>query len=335
MTNSPISPQPKPYEFILFPTEQPPLQKPIGHDKYHKNRISGTLRLTLTVQTPVHVSTGVIAMGSDVGENRIALIKLMATDVQDNPIIPGSSLKGVVRSVYEAITNSTLAVIDNKYKHKIPQERQPCKKKERLCPASRVFGALDWQGVVQFRDARCIASQYTTGFMPSLHRPRPDESKEYFDANEMAKGRKFYYHTDRAASPGQQQGIPVQQAGVQLTFTTEVQLTNLTIAELGVLFIALGKDPNYPMALKVGGGKPIGMGTMTVEVTELQKPDNMSDRYLSYDSDIEPIVGQTLKKFIETAIQQAHEQLIQKSQLEQLSQVLKYPTHRQPPEGMY
>ena len=334
MRNSPKSPQPTSYEFIPFPDKKHPPQKqePIGHDRYDKNPISGTLRLTLTVRTPVHVSTGVVAMGSDVGENRIPLIKLMATDAQDNPIIPGSSLKGVVRSVYETITNSTLGVVTKKYK--IPKERQPCKNKKQLCPASRVFGALNWQGVVQFRDARCIAARYTTGFMRSLYSPN-HENKEYVDANGMAKGRKFYYHTDRVASPGQKQGIPVQQAGTKLTFTTEVQLTNLTEAELGVLFIALGQDPNYPMALKIGGGKSIGMGTMTVEVTELEKPDNMSDRYLSYDSDIEPIVAQPLKNFIENAIQKAHEELIYESQLEKLHQLLKYRTDRQPPEVNY
>lgn len=337
MTNSNQISEPKPYEFVLFPKERPPLQKPIGHDKYHGDRISGTLFLTLTVQTPIHVSTGVVATGNDVGQNRVPLIKLMATDSQKNPVIPGSSLKGVVRSVYEAITNSTLAVVTSKYvrQNKIPQERLPCKNKERLCPASRVFGAMDWQGVVEFSDSRCVEAKYGAGFMPSLYRPRPDQTEAYFDDRGMAKGRKFYYHTDRAASPGENRGIPVQQAGTQLTFTTRVQLTNLTPAELGVLFIVLGQDSKYPIALKVGGGKPIGMGTMTVEVTELKKPEKLRDRYLSYATETESITGKPLQQFIETAIQQAHRQLIQKPQLEQLQRVLQYPTNRQPPEGMY
>lgn len=334
MTNKSTTSEPKPYEFILFPSERPPKQKPIGHDKYHGDRISGTLLLTLTVQTPVHVSTGVVAMGSDVGQNRIWLIKMMATDTQDNPVIPGSSLKGVVRSVYEAITNSTLAVVTSKYKRKIPPERLPCNNKQQLCPASRVFGALDWQGVVQFSDSRCIAAKYEAGFMSSLYRPRPDQTNSYFNDRGLAKGRKFYYHTDRAASPGQK-GIPVQQAGTELTFTTRVQLTNLTQAEFGVLAIALGQDANYPMALKVGGGKPIGMGTMTVEITELKTPKKLRDRYLSYDTETESISGKPLQQFLAHAMQQAHNQLIQKQQLEQLHQVLRYPTNRQPPQGIY
>ncbi|MCT7971065.1 RAMP superfamily CRISPR-associated protein [Laspinema olomoucense] len=335
MTNQFEITEPKPYEFVPFSKERPPLQRPIGHDKYHADRISGTLFLTLTVQTPVHISTGVVAMGSDVGENRIPLIKLMALNAGKNPVIPGSSLKGVVRSVYEAITNSTLAVVTNRYRNQIPQDRLPCRNKEQLCPASRVFGAMDWQGVVEFSDSQCISAKYGAGFMPSLYRPRPDETRRYFDTRGMAKGRKFYYHTDRPASPGQNKGIPVQQAGTQLTFSTRVQLTNLTPAELGVLFIALGQDSQYPMALKIGGGKPIGMGTMTVAVTELKKPDNLRDRYLSYNPESESMTGKPLQDFLGTAMQQAHNQLIQKQQLEQLHRVLFYPTTRQPPQGIY
>jgi hypothetical protein len=335
MTNPVEITEPKPYEFVPFPKEKPPLRKPIGHDKYHSDRISGTLLLTLTVQTPVHISTGVVAMGSDVEQNRIPLIKLMALNAGKNPVIPGSSLKGVVRSVYEAITNSTLAVVTNRSKSKIPQDRLPCRNKELLCPASRVFGAMDWQGVIEFSDSQCISAQYGAGFMPSLYRPRPDETKRYFDNRGMAKGRKFYYHTDRAASPGQNKGIPVQQAGVQLTFSTRVQLTNLSRAELGVLFIALGQDSQYPMALKIGGGKPIGMGTMSVAVTELKKPAQLRDRYLSYNTESESMTGKPLEDFLGTAMQEAHDQLIQKPQLEQLQRILFYPTTRQPPQGIY
>jgi hypothetical protein len=66
---------------------------------------------------------------------------------------------------------------------------------------------------------------------------------------------------------GQQQGIAVQQAGREYQFLTQMRFENLTLAELGTILVILGQDPCYPIALKVGGGKPIGMGTMTVEVT--------------------------------------------------------------------
>ncbi|NES19145.1 MAG: CRISPR-associated protein, partial [Symploca sp. SIO3E6] len=171
---------PKPYKLISFPREKPKLQSPIGQDRYYTDRYHGTLHLTLTVKTAVHISTGVVAMGTDVKQKSIPLIKTMIQGSEENLIIPGSSFKGVVRSVYEAITNSTLAVVSPRYKQQVPQERLPCRDKKRLCPASRVFGALDWQGLIHFTDAHCQSVGFRAGFMPSLYRPRPDERPQYF-----------------------------------------------------------------------------------------------------------------------------------------------------------
>ncbi|HBB30403.1 MAG TPA: CRISPR-associated protein [Cyanobacteria bacterium UBA8803] len=326
---------PKPYELISFPKEKPQLLPPIEQDRYHADRYHGTLHLTLTVQTALHVSTGVVAMGSDVGQKSIPLIKTMIQGSEKNLIIPGSSLKGVVRSVYEAITNSTLAVVSSKEKDRIPPERLPCKDKKRLCPASRVFGALDWQGLIYFTDARCQSAGFRPGFMPSLYRPRPDQNQKYFKQGKVA-GRKFYYHTIKAVDKGQQQGIPVQEATKEFVFTTQLHYRNLTQPELGTLLIVLGQDkPKYPIALKVGGGKPIGMGTMTVDVTMIEQPANLRDRYLSYQSQPDQLTGNQLQQVMQRAIQEAHRQLVQSPQLQELAAVLKYPTDREPPEGMY
>lgn len=337
---------PKPYGFVSFPTQSPSLQRPAGHDKYKSDRIHGTLSLTLKVHTSLHVSTGLVVMGSDIGNNRISLIKTMVQGIDHKLSIQGSSLKGCIRSVYEAITNSTLAVITNKYRDKIPQERLPCRKKEELCPASQVFGALDWQGLIEFSDAKCESAGFSTGFMPSLYAPRTERTA-YYTKGKVA-GRKFYYHTIRAIDKGQNQGIPVQQAAKEYTFTTQLQFRNLQPAELGTLLIVLGQDPNYPIALKVGGGKPIGMGTMTVTVNEISaftdsqelakelKLPKLRDRYSAYKSlESESLTGNNLQQFIYKTIKAAHSSLIQKPQLAELAALLKYPSHREPPSGMY
>ena len=329
---------PKPYAFVSFPAERPVLQRPAGHDKYKSDRIHGTLLLTLKVQTSLHVSTGVVVMGSDIG-SRVPLIKTMVQATDQKLSIQGSSLKGCIRAVYEAITNSTLAVVTSKYKDKIPPERLPCKKKDELCPASQVFGALDWQGLIEFSDAKCEKTGFATGFMPSLYRPRPDPSSAYFDGRGKVAGRKFYYHAIRAIDKGQDRGITVQQAAKEYTFKTQIQFKNLTAAELGTLLIVLGQDPKYPIALKVGGGKPIGMGTMTVEVTAarvLQNKGDLRDRYSSYNPpESDSMTGTKLQQFMHKNIQAAHSSLVQATQLQQLAEVLKYPTDREPPTGMY
>ena len=332
-SNSDGTAVPKPYELIPFPKERPKLQRPAGHHKYHADRLHGTLFLTLKVQTSLHVSTGVVVMGSDIG-SRVPLVKTMVQGVDQKLSIQGSSLKGCIRAVYEAITNSTLAVITSRYRDKIPRERLPCRNKEELCPASQVFGALDWQGLIDFSDAKCESAGFTTGFMPSLYAPRP-QRPEYYDRG-MVGGRKFYYHTVRAIDKGQNQGIPVQQAGREYTFTTQLHFMNLKPAELGTLLIVLGQDPKYPIALKVGGGKPIGMGTMTVTVREIEQAQNLRDRYSSYTPpESERLTGESLQKFMQRNIQAAHSNLVQATQLQQLTEVLRYPTDREPPTGMY
>jgi hypothetical protein len=330
--------EPKPYELISFPKERPPKNPPAGHHQYLGDRLHGTLFLTLKVQTTLHVSTGVVVMGSDIG-SRVPLIKTMVQNIDQKLSIQGSSLKGCIRSAYEAITNSTLAVITSRYRDKIPQERLPCKNKQELCPASQVFGALDWQGLIEFSDAKCENTGFATGFMPSLYRPRPDQRRAYFDARGNVAGRKFYYHTIRAIDKGQNQGITVQQAAKEYTFQTQIQFKNLTAAELGTLLIVLGQDPKYPIALKVGGGKPIGMGTMTVEVTAarvLQNKGDLRDRYSSYNPpESDSMTGTKMQQFMQKNIQAAHSSLVQVTQLQQLAEVLKYPTDREPPTGMY
>jgi hypothetical protein len=330
--------EPKPYELISFPKERPPKNPPAGHHQYLGDRLHGTLFLTLKVQTTLHVSTGVVVMGSDIG-SRVPLIKTMVQNIDQKLSIQGSSLKGCIRSAYEAITNSTLAVITSRYRDQIPQERLPCKNKQELCPASQVFGALDWQGLIEFSDAKCENTGFATGFMPSLYRPRPDQRRAYFDARGNVAGRKFYYHTILVIDKGQNQGITVQQAAKEYTFKTHIQFKNLTAAELGTLLIVLGQDPKYPIALKVGGGKPIGMGTMTVEVTAakvLQNKGDLRDRYSSYNPpESDSRTGTKLQLFMQKNIQAAHSSLVQATQLQQLAEVLKYPTDREPPTGMY
>jgi CRISPR/Cas system CSM-associated protein Csm3 (group 7 of RAMP superfamily) len=330
------SENPKPYDFVSFPRERPNLQRPYGHHKYDLNRLHGTLYLTLKVQTSLHISTGAVVLGSDIG-TKISLVKTMVQGVDNKLSIQGSSLKGCIRSVYEAITNSTLPVVTTYYKkqQKYPVDRLPCSNKEQLCPASRVFGALNWQGLLDFNDAKCENIGFSTGFMPSLHRPRPDKRDEYF-VNGKVAGRKFYFNMSKAIDKGQRDGISVQQAGREYAFKTEIQFKNLLPEELGTLLIVLGQDKKYPIALKVGGGKPIGMGTMTVNVDKINQPQNLKQRYSAYEiSADDELTGTKLEQFIQKNIQAAHSRLIQKQQLEELAAILRYPSDRQPPEEMY
>ena len=327
----------KPYELIPFPRKKPILKAPVGHHQYSANGYHGTLHLSLRVKTALHVSTGITALGKDV-DQRVPLIKTMTQGESKQLVIQGSSLKGCVRAIYEAITNSTLAVVSNRYKQKMPRERMPCRNKDKLCPASLVFGALDWQGLVHFTDAVCRSQKSTTGFMPSLYRPRPDQRRDYYDSRGNAAGRKFYHHA-REAVDGGSRGTAVQQAGTEYMFETSLQFLNLSQAQLGTLLISLGQDIDYPMALKLGGGKPVGLGSVVLSVISADVTQDVRDRYTQYAlPEAGKLTGEALSSFIQEAVKAAHrEKLVELEQLAALSEILNWAanSNREAPRGMY
>ena len=325
----------KPYQFVSIPQGYPDRKHPAGHNQLNTNDyFTGQISLKLTVKTPTFIASGLVAMGSDLSQmtKNIPLIKV-AINQENKLLIPGSSLKGVVRSVYEAITKSCICKTKAR-NEQIPHQYNECKEPKNLCPACRVFGAMGWQGLLNFND--CIADEIkpSVGLMPSLYSPR-SYTPIYKNKGKVA-GRKFYYHTIKAVDKGKQ-GIPVQQAKAELTFITKLGFRNLKIEELGALLIVLGQDKYNSFALKIGGGKPIGMGTMTVEITEINCPQKLNERYLNYDvSTSEILEGELLQKFINNAIRSANQNsIIRRQQLEEIKNILKYPTDRQPPEGMY
>jgi RAMP superfamily len=322
---------PKPYKLIPLPQQTPVRGKPIGQDAFKNERLSGKISLRLTVKTTAFVASGLVAMGSDL-DNRMKQIPLIKVAVNkgEKLIIPGSSLKGAVRSAYEAITQSCLCKTKTK---QIPEGYNECRNKNQLCPACQVFGAMDWQGLISFSDAIAKETKPSVGFMPSLYAPRT-QRQAYYQRGKVA-GRKFYYHAVKAVDRGSN-GIPVQQAGTDLIFSTQIKFMNLSKAELGTLLIVLGQDSNYYMALKVGGGKPVGMGTMTVEVNEIESPTDWRSRYLEYTpSDANSYTHDRLKEYMQPLIKTAHQQLVQAPQLKELQAVWQWPTNRQAPENMY
>jgi CRISPR/Cas system CSM-associated protein Csm3 (group 7 of RAMP superfamily) len=322
--------QGKPYDFVSFPTGEPIRKRLAGHDRFLPNCYNGVLHLQLTVETALHSATGSIVLGSDVGASE----PLVGPLVQRNGqwIVQGTSLKGCIRSVYEAITNSTLGV---KTAVPVPGYRQPINASKRnldLCPASRVFGALGYQGLVEISDAVGDRAPSIVRVAP-LHGPKLGPNYK----NEMgqAMGRKFYHHAKRLSEGGT---IPIQVAIAQSTLTAQIHFRNLETADLGALLVALGQDPNHPFALKLGAAKPLGLGTVSVMVTEAEIIEGsalMKNRYSSYVAESSVLRGEKLNQAIVKYIQVAQTELIEQPQLEELAAILKFPGEHEPMEGPY
>ncbi|MEH2195480.1 MAG: RAMP superfamily CRISPR-associated protein [Nostoc sp.] len=320
---------PRNYNFISLPQQKPDRlnilgnegKDKFGHDKYQLNnqRFSGKLFLSLIVVSPVSVNSGITVMGSDLAQQTldatsakyVATISLIQSSVQQNQrlIIPGSSLKGVVRSIYEAITRSCLC----KTNATVPDGYSECKDTSQLCPACVTFGAMSWLGLVHFHDAKYDPDNdkpgFQTGLITPLFSPKPEAvdletgEKVYYDKNNNIRGRKFYPHSyEEEVKPT----IRIQQAELGKKFTTYVTYANLTKAQLGTLLIALGQDPENRLGLKIGSGKAVGMGTIKIDVVKIEQLN--INRYLSYNSNSSALEGNQLQTFILDAIQSAKPQ---------------------------
>ena len=78
---------------------------PAGHDRFHAELLSGKLRVQMTVKTPLLLPD--TARVEVQNEHKIFPVRVGA---DDKPEINPTAIKGMLRSAYEAVTNSRLSV---------------------------------------------------------------------------------------------------------------------------------------------------------------------------------------------------------------------------------
>jgi CRISPR-associated protein (TIGR03986 family) len=80
--------------------------EPIGHHVLHPDCFTGVIRVKMTVKTPLLVpdAANVVDCPNDHKSFPVRV------DAEGRPYIPPTSIKGMLRSAYEAVTNSRLAV---------------------------------------------------------------------------------------------------------------------------------------------------------------------------------------------------------------------------------
>jgi len=306
--------EPKPYEFVALPEGHIERTKPFGHAEYRPNTVSGVLDGILVARTPIHVASGQFEMTDD---PRYPLVKAHIRSA-GRPVVPGSSLKGCIRSIVEAITLSCVRITRAR-RGQLPRKVWGCSRKETLCLACRMFGSLGYQGLVCFSDAVLTEGETAISEAPALYRPRSRE-KLYYRGQAVA-GRKFYRHGKPALGDMPLEVCPVDS---RLEFT--LHFNNLKSAELGVLLIALGQGepPLYP---KLGGAKPVCRGSVAVEKIELQVFEDPRIAYASYELKAKPLdISQCLNEA---------QRVVLPKQLRQLASILRFQTGRQCPAENY
>jgi CRISPR-associated protein Csm3 len=303
----------KPYQFVSFPAGDPRRERPAGHDHYGGDLLTGRLEGIVTALSPVHVASGQIELTG----RKPSLVKAHFR-CGGRLTIPGSSLKGVIRSIVETISDppSCLRITRARYDEQ-PQNVKACGRKESLCVACRMFGAMGYLGQVHFHDAVAEAGQSTIIETPSLFAPRTRE-RTYLEKGKV-KGRKFYRHGDLAAG-----NVPLEVCPPGSRFGLKVDFENLSDAQLGLLILALGQGTPklYP---KLGGGKPACCGSVEIALTSLQLSAARAAS-LEYDcpdtpADIGAFIGATRS--------------VNAKMLARLQEILAYPGARPCPSGAY
>ena len=317
---------PKPFAYVSLP-ERVNRSKPTGHDRYQPNRTTGRIYGTIKALTPIHIGSGIIDFGEHVNQ-QVELIK-SAMRTKGEIVIPGSSLKGAIRSVVEAISRSCICKTKVKLNRRNTKDFSECKrnnKNEELCIACRMFGAMGYQGNITIQDAPLIQGEIVTKRVPLLQPPRHPARDE-----KSRPMRKFYKHGEVATG-----NTAFEACEVDSTFQFTVQINNLSYAEWGLFYTALGKHADHPFNLKIGGAKPRCFGSVTFNIEEVHIDDQRRERYLHWDAQSDTMKkDDELNTWINKCCESAGTSLIQWTQLQELIKGLESVESNKCPDRNY
>lgn len=305
---------PKPYTLIEWPEGAVARTKPAGHRSLDLTKHTGRLELTIEALTPVHVASGVIKLTDDP-------YRLMARDivrVGGEPVLPGSSVKGCIRSIAEAISHSCVRL----RRDDVPDELAPCTRKNELCIACQIFGSFGYLAPVRFSDFRQTSGDVALVGVPLFHQPGKDP-RLYRDGR-WARGRKFYMHSAQQARGDSAMYVCTEGS----YFEGTIEFANLDDRQLGLLLVALGLDSAHPFKPKLGGARPACYGTVAITVRSFTITDVRS-RYTSWNAAADTVADIGL--YVDGALGN----LVVKDKLVGLAEALQWPTDRECPGGEY
>ncbi len=237
------------------------------HLQYSARRLTGRLHAELVALQPLHVGSGLLVppevLGLDAPDVPLikAWMRKYGADSPGAPFIPGSSLKGVFRSLVELLTEACVCKTKDREWGRSECLYDSKQHRGQLCPACKIFGAMGYQGQVRFTDATMLEGQTALHFLPPQYEPRIDQRNPR---------RRYYPHS--LIDPRADQNWPVEVVATGARFAFEGQFTNLSEAELGLLLIVLGQG-KWALCPKVGAGKSCGLGAVRIENLVVERLD--------------------------------------------------------------
>ncbi len=201
-----------PYDFVpLDNAHLPERRKPVWHNVLVSNTsrlYSGYLYLYIKAETPLFIHDPSSSMQDPDYPGQ------SLRNAWNEYILPGTSLKGMLRSVVETLCSGCMVVFrtPNEYTHNpIPQGFAACQNNTQLCVACRLFGMMQSErrrpgqrdidtflGKVNIGDARAYEENpelYGAIYTVALDGPKPRHRAFYLDEQgRYIAGRKFYFH---------------------------------------------------------------------------------------------------------------------------------------------
>lgn len=241
----------------------------------------GIIPITIKTLTPIHVSPGRYS----VDENKQIFKPFIR--VNDKIVIPGTSLKGVVRSIAEAISYSCYTPSANLDKRKLSDKSHKDKKKK--CIICDMFGSMGYKSKVQFNDCYLTKGKTEIIGLPASHKPHPENSF-YFNKEGKYKGHKFYKHGILGIQPKGNMLYEFVQQNAE--FKGEVRFKGLTEEQLQLLCFSFGLSGDiHP---KIGFGKNHFYGSISVESEE-----KWADKAKEYKNNKNADISKNIFKLIE------------------------------------
>jgi CRISPR/Cas system CSM-associated protein Csm3 (group 7 of RAMP superfamily) len=287
-----------PYDFVLINWGTFPKRKePLWHHRLtmvnNAQLYSGRIEVEIEAETPIFLPDTRANADDRLKSDPTKALPFMRRNDGDQVIylLPGSSLKGVLRELVETLGNGCLTLFDGEYTYRhirdwieknyeelVPREFNRCNKHTRLCIACRIFGMMGrgsraevFLGKVNISDAQSMhVVTHEPEYTLALMNPKPHHTAFYLDpAMEHIAGRKFYFHHEQPTFDSQYRFIgknpqPINrrihplEEGTRFQF--HVDFTNLEPDEFAALLLALRLEPT--MRHKIGYGKPMGLGSV-------------------------------------------------------------------------
>lgn len=267
-------------EYILveqIPLNKNAMKKPVFHDRF--TGYCGVLRLTIKTVASIFVGTRNIETNSNG-------IYLEFAKVSNTPVIPGSSLKGVIRNTVEALSPSCYGGEDC-------EPADSWGNIKAVCPACGIFGTTGersgYQSRVFVEDASLEGNARDFREIISIE-------ERWSPQLDHLGFRKFFPHYSQVKT-----GVDrIESVKADAVFKSNLRFLNLEEWEIGLLLLSLGVSSAYPFYLKVGGAKGKGLGSVEITLNgEYAKGiDFVEHQFTSFDS---ASIDEFVNKYLEQA----------------------------------